>query len=173
MTSITPKIRTIIMAVAVFLLLAVLFITHPIATAAVLSSGIRQSTPLVLGALCGLFCERSGVMNLGIEGQMLFSAYAGFMVAVWTGNLFLGMMAAVTCGAVLGVCLAVMAIHLKTDQIIAGTVVNILAIGLTGYFYPMGAALAHRLEPVSIPLLSRLPHVGHVLFDIPDRKSVV
>ncbi len=103
-------------------------------TEAVIASTIRQSTPLVLGALCGLLGERSAVINIGIEGQMLLGAFVGFLANVWTGNLFLSVLAAVLVGAIMGLLLAYMSVTLKMDQIIGGTVINILALGLTGYF---------------------------------------
>ena len=67
-------------------------------TEAVLASTLRQAVPLVLGALCGLMGERAGVINIGIEGQMLLAAFVGFLVNVWTGNLFLAVMAGVLVG---------------------------------------------------------------------------
>jgi simple sugar transport system permease protein len=136
-------------------------------TTAVLASTLRQSTPLVLGALCGLLGERSGVVNIGIEGQILFSAFIGFLVNVWTGNLFVAVMAGVLAGAFLGLFLAFMAVTLKMDQIIAGTIINILAFGLTGYFYQAGLTTQGKLQPISLGPLADLPLVGPVLFNNP------
>jgi simple sugar transport system permease protein len=161
------KILVILSVILVFVPFALFFPEQFLAVAAVLSSGLRQSTPIVLGALCGLFCERSGVMNLGIEGQMLFSAYAGFIVGAVTGSPWLGVLAALVCGAAVGGALALMAVGLKADQIIAGTVINILALGLTGYYYPMTLALPKRLMPLALPLLADIPVAGPVLFEIP------
>lgn len=139
----------------------------PVVTTAVLSSAVRQSTPLVLGALCGLSCERSGVMNLGIEGQMLFAAFMGFMVNVWTGNLALAVCAGIVTGAFSGLLLAFMSVTLNIDQIIGGTVINILAVGITGYFYQVGMTAASKIQPIAIPILSKLPLIGPVLFTTP------
>jgi simple sugar transport system permease protein len=91
-------------------------------TTAVLAATLRQSTPLVLGALCGILCERSGVINIGIEGQMLMSAFAGFVVASSTGDLLLGVAAGIGCGMLMGAFLAFLSVSLQSDQIIAGTV---------------------------------------------------
>jgi simple sugar transport system permease protein len=132
----------------------------------VLASTIRHSTPLVLGALCGLLGERSGVINIGIEGQMLMSAFVGFLVNVYTGNLFLAVMAGVLTGAVMGAMLAFMSVTLKIDQIIGGTVLNILAIGLTGYFY-LAAETKGKLQPIPLGPLADIPIIGPVLFNNP------
>jgi ABC-type uncharacterized transport system permease subunit len=121
-----------------FVVVIASYAMNPTVTGAVLASTVRQATPLVLGALCGLMGERSGVINIGIEGQMLMAAFIGFLANVYTGNLFVAVMAAVLTGAILGAVLAFMSVTLKIDQIIGGTVINILALGLTGYFYTAG-----------------------------------
>lgn len=140
---------------------------NPRVTEAVLASMLRQSVPLVLGALCGLMGERAGVINIGIEGQMLLAAFIGFLANVWTGNLFLAVMAGVLVGALLGLLLAFMSVTLKIDQIIGGTVINILALGLTGYFYQVGLSTKGKLQPIPLGKLADLPLVGPVLFDNP------
>jgi len=136
-------------------------------TQAVLASTIRQSTPLVLGALCGLYGERAGVINIGIEGQMLFAAFVGFLANVYTGNLVLAVAAGVLAGAAMGLFLAFMSVTLKMDQIIGGTVLNILAFGLTGYFYQAGLTTQGKLQPIALGPLADLPLVGPVLFNNP------
>ena len=136
-------------------------------TEAVLSSTLRQSIPLVLGALCGLLGERAAVINIGIEGQMLMAAFIGFLVNVWTGNLFLAVMAGILTGAFLGFLLAFMSVSLKMDQIIGGTVINILALGLTGYFYQVGLTTQGKLQPIPLGPLTKIPLIGPVLFDNP------
>ena len=136
----------------------------PLITVAVLSSALRQSTPLVLGALCGLMCERSGVMNIGIEGQMLMAAFVAFLVHVWSGSLILGLTAGLTAGALTGLLFALMAVSMKMDQIISGTIVNILAFGLTGYCYPTGLSGVGKFKIFSVPVLSEIPLAGPVLF---------
>lgn len=140
---------------------------NPIITVAVLSSTIRQSTPLVLGALCGLLGERSGVINIGIEGQMLFAAFISFLVNVWTGNLLLALLAGTLAGALLGALLAFMSITLKIDQIIGGTVLNILSLGLTGYFYQQGLTTQGKFQAIPLGGLADIPLVGPVFFNNP------
>src|SRR5690606_15497994 len=103
-------------------------------TTAVAGAALRQAIPLILGALCGLLCERSGVVNIGIEGTMLIAAFTSFMANVFLGNLWLALLVGLMTGVAMGGLLAVMSVTLKMDQIIGGTVLNMLAIGLTGYY---------------------------------------
>jgi simple sugar transport system permease protein len=158
-----------IIGVGVIALIAVIwgYATNPRITEAILASTVRQSTPLILGALCGLIGERSGVTNIGIEGQMLLTAFVGFLVNVWTGNLFVAVLAAALVGALTGLVLAFMAVTLKINQIIGGTVINILGLGITGYFYTAGLVTQGKLQPVSLGPLAELPLVGPVLFRNP------
>lgn len=151
-------------------LVALIFVSYganAAITSAILASTLRQSTPLILGALSGIFCERSGVVNIAIEGMMLVGAFIGFLANVYTGNLFLATLIAIAAGAVIGLFHAIMSITLKMDQIISGTVINILALELTGFFYQQGLTTQGKLTSVPIPFLSDLPLVGHVLFDNP------
>jgi simple sugar transport system permease protein len=143
------------------------YIRSPLVTTAVLNSTLRQSTPIILGALAGILCERSGVINIGIEGMMLLSAFLGFLFNVWTGNLFLAVVGTLLAGGLIGALHALMSITLKVDQIISGTVINILAVGFTGYFYQQGLTTQGKLVPVRIPLLADIPIIGPVLFENP------
>ena len=158
---------TILITLLIFIAIIWGVITGAAVTTAVLASTIRHSTPLVLGALCGLLGERSGVINIGIEGQMLLSAFVGFLFNVWTGNLFIAVMAGVITGAFMGFMLAFMSVTLKIDQIIGGTVINILAIGLTGYFYTAGLITQGKLQPIPLGPLADIPLIGPVLFNNP------
>jgi simple sugar transport system permease protein len=150
-----------------FLLIIIGYISNPNVTTAVLASTVRHSTPLVLGALCGLMGERAGVINIGIEGQMLMAAFVGFLANVYTGNLFIAVLAGILTGAVLGALHAFMSVTLKIDQIIGGTVINILALGLTGYFYTAGLTTHGKLLPIPLGPLADIPLIGRVLFDNP------
>ncbi len=136
-------------------------------TVSLLASTVRQATPLVLGAICGLLGERAGVVNIGIEGQMLMAAFTGFLVNVFTGNLFLGVLVGVLTGAMLGLLLAFMSVTLKIDQIIGGTVINIIATGLTGFFYVAGLTTKGKLGPIPLGPLADIPLIGPVLFNNP------
>lgn len=134
-----------------------------------LGETLRLGTPLVLGALAGIYSERVGVVNIAIEGMMLLGAAFGFAAFVLTGNSWLGVATALLAGALSALLHGLLAITFKTDQIISGAVINILAIGLTGYLrrtflidLPGGRA---TLQPVPIPLLSDIPLIGSVLFN--------
>lgn len=162
--------RTGISAAVGLVVLVVIFLAYsrnPVVTTAVLAAAVRHSTPLVLGALCGLLGERSGVINIGMEGQMLLAAFIGFLANVWTGNLLVAILAGVLTGALLGLLLAFMSVTLKMDQIIGGTVINILALGLTGYFYTAGLTTQGKLPPISLGPLADWPLVGPILFNNP------
>jgi simple sugar transport system permease protein len=153
--------------VAVLLIIVIAYTQSPLVTTAVLSSSLRQSTPIILGALAGILCERSGVINIGIEGMMLIAAFFGFLSNVWTGNLLLAVLGAMLAGGMAGALHALMSITLKVDQIISGTVINILALGFTGYFYQQGLTTKGKLLAIEIPFLSDVPLVGRVLFSNP------
>ena len=140
---------------------------NPQVTTAVLASSLRQSTPLVLGALCGLIGERSGIINIGIEGQMLLGAFVAFLVSVYTSNLLLAVTAGLLTGVVMGLFLAWMSVGLKMDQIIGGTVINMLAFGLTSFFYQTGLTTKGKLPTIPLGPLAEIPLVGPVLFNNP------
>ena len=142
----------IVIAVAVFS-----FMKNPSVTEAVMSAMIRFAVPLMLGALCGIYCERAGIVNIGIEGQMLLSAFTAYMTNVWTGNLILALLAGALTGALLGYFLAVISIKLKLNQIIGGTVINILAIGITGFFYQVGMTTKGKFGPIRLGPLAKIP----------------
>jgi ABC-type uncharacterized transport system permease subunit len=134
-------------------------------TESVLSFSLRYAVPLILAAMVGIICERSGVINIGIEGQMLMSAFAGFFGAALTGNLIAGAMIGVGTGMIMGAFLAVGSVTWKMDQIIAGTIINILATGLTSFFYAQGYVLPGVMPTVAVPLLKDIPLLGPVLFN--------
>lgn len=98
-----------------------------------LSESLRLGTPLALGALAGIWAERSGVINIAIEGMMLMGAAFGFAIFIFTGNIWVGVIGAVVIGGVIALLHGALSISFRTDQIISGTVVNIFAIGVTGY----------------------------------------
>ncbi len=152
-------------AVVVITAYAFYYLNSETATSAVLSATFRSSTPLVLGALCGLLGERTGIVNIGIEGQLLMSAFTGFYTAAATGSIWAGVLAGALSGALLGVFLAVCAVAWKMDQIIAGTVINIFVAGITSFLYAQGKTSPGGLDAIGIPQLSHIPLFGKVLFD--------
>lgn len=129
---------------------------------------LRLGTPIALGAMAGIWSERSGVINIAIEGMMLSGAAFGFAAFVFTGNIWVGVLTAALVGGLMALIHATLAIQFKTDQIISGTVINILAIGLTGYlrrqFIVDSGGGRVTLPVLSIPLFSDIPIVGPILF---------
>jgi len=137
-----------------------------------LQQSIFLAIPLILGALAGVLCERSGVINVAIEGQMLSGAWAGALFATLVHNKGLGLLAAVMAGGLMGLLLAVFAIRYFVNQVVLGVVLNVLALGLTGFIYD--ALMAPNQDtlnnpgffgPVKIPVLGDIPIVGPLLFD--------
>ena len=138
----------------------------------ILSSMIRIATPILFAAMGELVSERSGVMNMGLEGTMLTSAFIGFMVAEKTGSLLLAICFASLAGGLMSLILAIMTITLGVDQIITGLALNILASGGTLFWYRLDYAqtilentpLVDFLKPFSIPILSDIPYIGEMFF---------
>jgi general nucleoside transport system permease protein len=93
------------------------------------------ATPLVFGAIAGMFSERSGVVNIGLEGMMLMGAFWGLYGSDKSGTWFVGLLLGMVSGGVLALVLAFFAIHLRADQIVVGFALNFLALGITGYFF--------------------------------------
>jgi ABC-type uncharacterized transport system permease subunit len=122
------------------------------------------AVPLVLGALTGVMGERSGVVNIGIEGQMLVGAFAAFFTAASTKSLVAGVAAGVLAGLLMGALLAFTTVKGAMDQIIAGVVINIVATGITSFFYKSGAGLPRTMPQWDIPVLSSIPLIGDVFF---------
>ncbi len=143
-----------------------------------LQESLRLATPIVLGALAGIWCERSGVVNIAIEGMMLTGAALGFVsytLLLQSGlglsnewAQFLAVIIAVLSGGLMAVLHAWLSITFKTNQIVSGTVINILAIGLTSYLrlevLVNAEAARATLQTVQIPLLKDIPVMGDVFF---------
>jgi simple sugar transport system permease protein len=126
-----------------------------------ISATLRLGTPLALGALAGIYCERSGVINIAIEGMMLLGAAFGFAAFVFTNNIWFGVLFAVITGGLAALLHAWLSISLRTDQIISGTVINILAIGLTGYLR-RGYLVETPGGRTTLPPVTELPLIGPV-----------
>ena len=103
--------------------------------ATLIGQSLGVATPLVFAAMGGIFSERSGVVNIGLEGMMLMGAFWGLYGADKGGSWAVGLLVAGAAGGLLALLYAFFAIHLRTDQIVGGTGVNFLALGLTGYFF--------------------------------------
>jgi general nucleoside transport system permease protein len=146
--------------------------SNPLSVINLLQGTLASSIPLILGALAGCLCERSGVINIAIEGQLLFGAFAAAVAASFFGVLWLGLILGSAGGALLGALLAVFAIRYVVDQVVLGVVLNVFAAGLTGFLYdraltPYQNTLNSPATylPVKIPLLGDIPIIGPVLFD--------
>jgi ABC-type uncharacterized transport system permease subunit len=137
---------------------------------AMLRESIVRATPLILGALSGLWCEKSGVFNIAIEGMMLSGAFTAVAATSITGSPWAGMLVAVLTGGLMASLHAVLSIKYKVDQIISGTVINILAVGATRYLNirlltPSGNNSPGTLSIISVPVLSKIPVIGPMLFE--------
>jgi ABC-type uncharacterized transport system permease subunit len=170
--------RRVTIGVVVFLLIVSLLcwadagLTTAFNVVNLLSGTLSQSIPLMLGALTGVICSRSGVVNIAIEGQLLLGAFTAAIVASGTHSLTLGLIAGALAGCLVGALLAAFAIGYAVDQIILGVVLNTLVIGLTGYLFDDLMATnantynsAGTFSPVKIPLLADIPIIGPVFFD--------
>lgn len=128
------------------------------------------ATPLVLGALAGVLCERAGVINVAIEGQFLVAAQAAAVVGTLTHSVGWAIFAAALAGVGMAALLAVFAIKYQVNQVVLGVVLNLLATGITGFlldqlFGPSNLNSAPVLTTIAIPGLSKIPFVGPVVFD--------
>jgi ABC-type uncharacterized transport system permease subunit len=136
-----------------------------------LASTIRNATPLVFAALGGMFSERSGVVNIALEGLMLISAFAGVVGAWLSGSALVGLLFALAAGLIFALIHALMCVTFEADQIISGTAINLLALGGTGFLMVLifgSGGTSPRVsgfKEVAIPLLSDIPIIGPALFN--------
>ena len=138
----------------------------------ILQGAVMFSVPLIFGSMSGLLCEKSGVINIAIEGQLLFAACVSAMVASISHNVIVGLLFAPIAGALVSLLLAFFAIKYQVDQVILGFVLNVLVIGITGYIYskllvPYGDVwnVGPTFKRISIPILSEIPVVGPIFFN--------
>jgi len=135
-----------------------------------LTTSLVKAVPITLGAMSGVLCERAGVVNIAIEGMMLSGAMTGALVASVSGSLWIGLLAAVLTGGLLGLVHAVLSIKYRTDQIVSGTVINIFATGITSFISAKFLQTYQELNnpgifsPWPIPVLSKIPILGPLLF---------
>jgi ABC-type uncharacterized transport system permease subunit len=140
-----------------------------------LAESLKLGCPVALGAMAGLWCERAGVVNIGIEGMMLGAAATGFAFYAVVGDadstsiLWLSVLVAVLTGGAIALLHAVLSVTFRVDQIISGVVINLLALGSTGFIrseviVPTGISTGVNTSPVALPGLSDIPIVGDQLF---------
>jgi len=144
---------------------------QPLPLTSLLQGALFLAVPLVFGALAGVLCERSGIINIAIEGQLLAGAFLAAVVATLTQSAYMGLIAAPIAGALVSALLVAFAIKYVVDQIIVGVVLNVLVVGITSYLFSTvlkeNAATLNappRLPTLPIPLLSDIPVIGPVLF---------
>ncbi len=133
----------------------------------ILASGIRLATPYLYAGLGETLGQRSGVLNLGVEGQMLMGAFAAFYITFQTGNLWLGMLAAVVVGAAMGLAMAFVSINLQAEQGISGIGFYLFGLGMSTLLFQMLVGTVETVQgftPIHIPLLSDIPVIGEIFF---------
>lgn len=137
----------------------------------VLAATVRIATPLLLAALGELVTERAGILNLGVEGTMLMSAFSGFLFTHFSGSLWFGLTMAMATGMSMSLLMVFMAATLKVEQVVTGLSLNLLAVGLSAYLYKAtfgehGGDLptVDVFQAIEIPLLSSVPYIGEILF---------
>jgi ABC-type uncharacterized transport system permease subunit len=132
---------------------------------------VQRATPIALAALSGILCERSGIVNIAIEGMMLTAAMVSALVGSLAGSMWVGLLAAVLSSGALGALLAVLSIRYKVNQIISGTAINILATGGTSFISAKFLTQYQHLNNPGkfsnwpVPVLSRIPILGPVFFE--------
>lgn len=135
-----------------------------------LSASMRLAVPIMLAALGGVYNERAGVLNIGMEGMMLGGSLVGFVVGFFTGNMWLGALAAVASGAVLGLVFAFFTVSLDGNQVVVGIAFNLLMIGITSFAFRaiFGVGVEQPrvsgFSPYPIPFLSDIPVLGPLFF---------
>jgi general nucleoside transport system permease protein len=133
----------------------------------ILASGIRLATPYLYAAIGETFGQRSGVLNLGVEGQMLLGAFAAFYVVLNTGNLWLGLLTAAIVGAAMGLAMAYVTINLNAEQGISGIGFYLFGLGMSDLLFQKLVGTVETVQgfpPVYIPVLSDIPIIGKIFF---------
>jgi len=133
----------------------------------ILASGIRLATPYLYAAIGETFGQRSGVLNLGVDGQMLLGAFAGFYLTYQTGNPWLGLLLAILVGAVMGLVMGFITVTLHAEQGISGIGIYLFGLGMSDLLFQKTIGTVETVsgfKPIHIPVLSELPVVGEVLF---------
>lgn len=138
-------------------------------TVGLFASAIRMATPIAFAALGGIFSERAGIINIGLEGMMLTCAFSAVAATHFLGNPWLGVLVALLIGALLGLLHGLITIKFAGNQIVSGTGINILALGLTAFMSQViwgsrGASDAVQgIDPISIPIIKDIPIIGDII----------
>ncbi len=138
------------------------------------NTAMRQATPLILAGLGGLMCERVGVINIGLEGKMLMGAFAGALGALLTGSPWVGLASAIAVGMLFALLHAVATQELRTDHIVSGVAINLLALGLSTYLFRQiivpreeqgFSSVVQGFRPLRVEWLEGIPILGALLRD--------
>ena len=136
--------------------------------AGILTSAIRLATPYLYAAIGEAFSQRSGVLNLGVDGIMLLSAYASFYVVLHTQSVWLGLLAAIVVGLLMGLLMSFVSVTLKAEQGISGIGLYMFGLGLSSLLFKITIGTVKTVtgfQPVKIPLLGNIPVVGEIFFN--------
>lgn len=145
------------------------FLADPV-FAGFLAASVRMSIPILLAALGAMFAEKSGVLNIGLEGMMLIGCFVGFITVHYSGNLWLGAAVALLVGALAGLGLAFYAVTLRANQVVVGIAFNLLMLGVSAYFFRLafGSGTASPritpFAPIDFGPLAEIPVIGPLLF---------
>ena len=135
--------------------------------AGILNTTVGLATPFLYAALGETFAQTSGVFNLGVEGIMLLSAFGAFYVALTTGSLWLGLLAAIFVGLLMGLLMSVVSVSLKAEQGVSGIGLYMFGMGMSSLLFKVLVGTVKTIEgfkPVAIPFLSDIPFLGPILF---------
>lgn len=138
--------------------------------AGLLAAALRMATPLILAALGEIIAERSGILNLGVEGMMLMGAIAGFLGTYITGNPWIGILLAILIGGLMGLLKGFFSITLSANQVLSGIGIYFAGMGLSSLIYRFTFGIGNApvltvgIDPISIPVLSEIPILGEFLF---------
>jgi len=133
-----------------------------------LYSGIRLATPYIFAAIGETFAQRSGVLNLGVDGIMLMGAFSGFFVGMKSGSVWLGLLAAAIAGILMGLLMSLISVTLQAEQGISGIGLYLFGLGLSSLLFKTtlgGVESIEGFQPIRIPLLADIPYIGEVLFN--------
>jgi len=138
---------------------------------AILSASIRFATPLIIATIGETFCERAGILNLSIEGTMIFGAFTGFIITYFTKNVYFGLIFSILCGSLIGILMGLLTINLGRSQHVSGLGMTIFTTGLSFFIYrlifgsPTTPPTVLTLKNLSVPLLSKIPIIGNSFFN--------
>ena len=134
----------------------------------ILTSAIRLATPYLYAAIGEAFAQRSGVLNLGVDGVMLISAYASFYIVLTTGNIWLGLLTAIIVGLLMGLLMSFISVTLKAEQGISGIGLYMFGLGLSSLLFKTTIGTVKTVtgfQPVKLPLLGDIPVIGGIFFN--------